>query len=1096
MQRHVSAIILAILFSILPLAAQPKVSVHLKQVPLREVFSAIEAQTDYSFFYNSNEINASTQVSLDVDDASIQEAVGKVLPGVDCAVGSGRVVLTRRPQAQGDTQVKRGAQLRGVVRDADRQPLPGASVVVVSEGKTYGAITDLDGNFELRMPVAPKPRDPITFSFIGFVDETREVGSASFFDITLQEDNDVLNEVVVVGYGIQRKVDLTGSVSSVKDEDIARRPVMRATTALQGLAAGVTVTQTSGQPGSDGSTIRIHGIGTLNDSDPLVLVDGVYGSLDAINPNDIESISVLKDAASAAIYGSRAANGVILVTTKRGTSDRITATYNGYTGFQRATALPEFASNYDYMVSMNRAYENVGQSPLYTEAYLQDWLRYRAVDPDHYPDIDWQDLLMNGSGFTQNHHASIRGGSQRVQAFASFSYQSQDGIFDHYNTDRYSARANISMEISKHLSASINLDGRRASTQTPTYGKSFALGYINRVPGIYTCILSDGRYGTGFNNRNPLALMMEGGNTNSTTDAFKGSFNLTFKPFKGFAVDFAFTPSLSNTYKKVTKKTVDFYDPDRVEPAASAPAQNSLSQSDSKTTQVTTQIIARYNTKVAKVHDISLMGGYEQFTYDTQSISLSREGFVLPQYEVIDTGSTSALENGGTASAWALLSFFGRMNYAYKDRYLVEANFRADASSRFAKGHRWGRFPSVSLGWRMSEESFMQGIKWLTNLKLRASFGTLGNQSIGTYPAYATITLAPVYSFGNTFTDGGYQASFGNPLISWETSHNWNFGLDASVFDNKLSVSFDYYIKNTDGILLRLPLPGTAGLAVPYQNAGKVRNKGWDLELTYKGHVSDFHYSASFNLSDVHNEVVDLKGAGPIISGYEIIDEGYPIKSLYGYKADGLYRSDEEVLNGPDQSYFKSYGKGDIRYVNITDEDGTTNTINAYDRTVIGNQIPRLTYGLNLCADWKGFDMSLMLQGIGKRDIILTNDCVWALYNAGKMQTWMLDNWTEDNPRASYPRLISGSEHNNFNYSSFWVYNAAFCRLKTLQLGYTLPAGLVEKVSLKNVRFYVTGDNLFTWTGLPKGWDPEMGSGAADIYPLVKTYLFGVQVTF
>ena len=989
-----------------------------------------------------------------------------------------------------------GVTFTGTVRDASGQPLPGATLILVTGGKTLGATADLDGNFELRVPSAPAPTDVIKASFIGYSDDSRQVGTATVFNFILQEDIDLLEESVVVGYGVQRKVNLTGSVSAIKDDDIAVRPVMRSTAALSGLAAGVTVTQNSGQPGSDGATIRIHGIGTLNDSDPLVLVDGVSGNLDAINPNDIESISILKDAASAAIYGSRAANGVILVTTKSASTDKVSASYSGYAGVQRATAMPEFASNYEYMLAMNRAYENEGKTPLYSESYLADWLRYRRVDPDHYPDVDWQELLMNGSGFTQNHYASVTGGTKNVKAFASISYQSQEGIFEHYNTDRLSARVNVSVNITKNLSARVMVDGRRANTQTPTYGKSFALSYINRIPGIYTCILSDGRYGTGYNNRNPLALLLEGGNTNSTTDAFKGSFALTWKPLKGLSLDVNFTPNISNTYKKNTKKTVNFYEPDREDPAASAPAINSMSQSDSKYTQTTTQIIGHYDTTIAQDHSLNVMAGYEQIQYDTHSVGLSREGFVLPEYEVMNAGSTAAWANEGTASAWALLSFFGRINYVYRNKYLAEVNYRIDGSSRFAEGHRFGHFPSVSLGWRISEEPFMKDLRWLSNLKLRASWGTLGNQSIGTYPAYATITLAPVYSFGGESADGGDQGSFANEKISWETSENFNVGLDVALLKNKLSASFDYYIKNTRDILLKLPVSDVSGLTEPYQNAGVVRNLGWDFELTYKGGTRDFSWQASFNLSDVVNTVVDLKGAGPIKSGYTIIDEGLPINSIYGLKADGLFRSDQDLVNGPDQSYYGTYSLGDIRYVNITDKDGTLNAINPEDRTVIGNQIPRLTYGLNLSASWKGLDASLMFQGIGKRDIILTGDCVWALYNAGKMQTWMLDNWTEDNPGASYPRLISASSHNNFQYSSFWVYNAAFCRLKTAQIGYTLPARFTEKMRIKNLRVYVTGDNVFTLTTLPKGWDPEMGSGAADIYPLLRTFLGGVQITF
>lgn len=1096
MHRHLSAFLLVTLLSVLTLSAQSRVTVHLQQVPLHEVFSAIEAQTSYPFFYNSNEINTQAVVSLSADNITIQEAIARVLPGVDCSVEGGRIVLTRKSGQNPSAASPKETMLRGTVRDAGGQPLAGASVVLTASGRKYGVTADLDGGFELKLPAAAKPGDLITFSFMGFVEKTLPVSAGPVFQVVLQEDNDVLSESVVVGYGIQRKVDLTGSVSSVKDEDLVKRPVMRATTALQGLAAGVTVTQTSGQPGSDGSTIRIHGIGTLNDSDPLVLIDGVSGSLDAVNPNDIESISILKDAASSAIYGSRAANGVILVTTKGGTSDRITTTYNGYMGVQRAVALPEFTSNYDYMLGMNQAYANVGMTPLYSESYLNDWLRYRKVDPDHYPDLDWQDAFLDGSGFTQNHYLSVRGGSSRFSAFASVAYQSQAGIFSGYDSNRISTRANVTAKVTGYLDFSLLLDGRRSETNAPTYGESFILGYINRIPGLYTLVLSDGRYGAGYNNRNPLALSRLGGNTGSTTDAFRGTVTASFHPLKSLRFDLKFTPSLSNTYKKVSKITVDFYSPDQVTPIASAPATSSLSQSDSKTTQTTLQALVNFRKRFGEKHEFSALGGYEQFHYETQSIGLSREGFTLPQYQVINAGSTLKMNNEGTASEWALVSFFGRVNYSYADRYLAEVNFRADGSSRFSQGHKWGYFPSFSLGWRISEEPFFPAKKVVNNLKLRASWGRLGNQSIGTYPAYETITLNSVYAFNSVPADGGYQSAFANEGITWETTENWNAGVDFAFFSNRLSGSFDFYHKKTYDILLQLPIQDISGLKAPYQNAGVVQNNGWDFEIGYKGGIRDFRYDVSFNLSDVYNRILDLKGMDPIRSGYTIKTVGSPINSLYGYKADGLYRSDEDLFSGPDQTYFGTYGNGDIRYVNMSDEDGTTNVINAFDRTILGNQIPRLNYGMNISASWNGFDASLFLQGTGKRDIILTGDCVWALYNGGKMQTWMADNWTPDNPDASYPRLIAASSHNNFQYSSFWVYNAAFLRLKTVQLGYTVPAKLTRSVKIESLRFYLTADNPLTLSGLPKGWDPEMGSGGADIYPLIKTFLGGIQISF
>lgn len=1073
-------------------AQDAKVSIRKYQAPVEVILDEIEAQTNYLFIRN-NDVKLDRKVDIDVHHATVASVLAQIFKGsgTQFVLQGNHIVLSNRIQPEAKKRPQQPEWRTGTVCDTEKRPIVGATVVV--KGTTSGTTTGTNGEFR----ISTFPDQELEISYIGYTPVTVAVGGGKgVLTVTLTESVSSIDNVVVVGYGVQKKANLTGSVASVANKDMERRPVMRATTALQGLASGVTVTQSSGQPGSDGATIRIRGIGTLNNSDPLVLIDGVSGSLDGVNPNDIESVSILKDAASAAIYGSRAANGVVLVQTRQGTKESLSAAYNGYVGWQSATALPDFVDNYTYMTSMNRAYTNMGQAALYSESYLADWLRYRKVDPDRYPDNDWQKILMTGSGFTQNHHVSINGGGKTVRAFASFGYQSQEGIMENFSSDRFSARANVAMTVNKYLKANIIVDGRRSTTEAPSY-QSYMKGYINRIPGIYTCLLSDGRYGTGYNQRNPLALGREGGQTVAIYDNLRATFSLTLTPVEGLSLDLNYTPNLAYNYKKVAKKSVAVYEPGRETPAAYAPAISSLSQSDSKTTQTTIQALLHYDRTFGNAHELNALAGYEQIRSHTSSLALSREGFALPDYEVMDAGSAEQMANEGTASAWALLSWFGRINYAYKSRYLFEANVRIDGSSRFADGHRYGVFPSFSAAWRISEEPFMQNTRgWLSNLKLRASWGQLGNQEIGTYPAYATITFSPSYAFGGKPADGGYQKAAANSRISWEKSETTNAGIDVGLFDNKLSASFDYYVKNTSDILLRLPVSTITGLTEPYQNAGKVCNRGWDFEITHQNRVGDFHYSVSFNLSDVHNEVIDLRGIDPIIDDYELIAEGHPINSIYGYVAEGLFRDRNSLLNHASQSYFGDYTLGDIRYRNVSDEDGTEDQINAYDRTVIGNQIPRYTFGLSLSGNWRNFDISFMFQGIGKRDIILKGDAVWALYNAGKMQRWMLDNWTPENPGASYPRLVAASTHNNFQNSSFWVYNAAFIRLKTAQIGYTIPRRLLARIGISKLRVYVTGDNIFTSSKLPKGWDPEMGSGNASIYPLTKTWLGGVQLTF
>ena len=988
--------------------------------------------------------------------------------------------------AQGQQQPSR--MVKGLVKDA-RTGEPLAGVAVLVRGTTQGTTTGISGEYAVSVPSGSTE---LEFSFLGYVAKIQKIGTAHTLDVTMEEEATGLQEVVVVGYGVQKKANLTGSVSVMEGDDINRRQVMRASSALQGLSAGVSVVQKSGQPGSDGATIRVRGVGTINNSDALVLVDGVQGSLDALDSNDIESISVLKDAASAAIYGSRAANGVILVTTKNGGDEKLSVTVNSSVAWQRFTDLPEFVNGYTYMKAMNTAYENVKKTPLYSDSYLADYMRYKLVDPDRYPDTDWQDALYTGSGFMQHHHISVSGG-KKVNTLASFGYQEQEGLIPGFSAERYNMRLNSRMNIRKNLQAKVLVEARRNNVVEPISAASI-MSNVNRIAPIYTARLKDGRWGTGYNNGNPVAQANDGGSSDKTYDFLRATFQVAYQPFSGMDVEFNFSPKFSNNYTKNFNKSLKLYTPDSDEPVLN-PAMSSLNQTDAKITENMLQVILRYNNEF-RDHEIGILGGYEQIIYKTQNISLRREGFPLVDYPVMNAGSVTNWSNGGGASEWALLSYFARANYSYKSRYLLEANIRVDGSSRFARGHRFGVFPSVSLGWRISEENFMKSVDWVTNLKLRASWGQLGNQEIGTYPAYTTMSMGPTFIFGTTPTaaDGAVQKSYANEGITWETSETIDVGLDVSLFRNKFNMVFDLYERKTKDILLKLPITGITGLTEPYQNAGVVRNRGWDLELSHRNQHRDFRYQISFNLSDVHNKVIDLKGAGPIISGFSLIEEGYPINSIYGYKALGLFRSDEEIAGAPRQT-FGDIAPGDIRYANVSDRNNK-NTVDRDDRTVIGNVIPRYTYGLNIAMQYKGFDLSMLIQGVGKVNAIYTGDAVWALYNAGKMQRWHMDYWTPQNPGASYPRLIADSSHNNFQNSSFWVYDASYVRLKNAQLGYTLPERLTRKIWIQKLRLYVSGDNLLTFDHMPKGWDPETRSGDAEIYPIASTYTFGVQITF
>lgn len=974
-------------------------------------------------------------------------------------------------------------EVKGVV-SSNQQPLAGISVRV--DGSNVSTITDDKGNYTISVP---SQEAVLVFSSIGYVSQQIVVGTRQNINITLEEDLSALDEVVVVGYGTQKKVNLTGAVSSIDGEALAKRPVHRASMALQGMAPGVAVTQNSGRPGGDDGKIRVRGIGTFSDAgaSPLVLIDGVESSLDAVDPNDIENISVLKDAASAAIYGSRAANGVILVTTKTGGGEELQMNYNGYIGKQVFTELPEFVDGYTYMNKLNEAFANVNRNPIYSDEFLADYQRYKHIDPDWYPDTDWQKEVYTGTGMTQHHHVGVSGG-KLVNFMGSIAYQDQQGVIPNHRQQRYSFRLNAKADVKDNLQTSFFVSGSLSPTDRSARNIHTE---VNRISPVQPARLTDGRWGVGSNGNNPVAHLAEGGVNQYDYDRLRATFQVNYQPFEGADLEAFFTPEYSGNHRRHFNKAIETFVPGMETPAYTVPVQSLFIRSNVRTWENTARLIGRYNKQVDD-HNFSGLVGYEQIAYRTENFSARREGYQLPDYQELDAGPIENWQNSGTRSEWSLRSWFGRINYDYKGRYLFEANIRIDGSSRFPERNKYGTFPSFSAGWRIADEDFMVTTSdWLSDLKLRASWGRLGNQQIGNYPFSAVMALGSSYIFGNSPVQGANQREMANLGISWETTETTNLGLDMAVLNNRLSASIDYYIKNTTGILMRLPVPAIIGLSEPYQNAGLVRNKGWDFSLRYHSAPKAFKYDIGLNISDVRNRVIDLKGAGPIISGFRVIEEGMPINTLYGYRALGLFRDQDQVDEHPRQS-FTNYGPGDIIYEDVNG-DGVVNT---EDRTAIGNEIPRYTFGLNLNGSYKGFDFSAVIQGVGKRDAIFTGDAVWAMHSNGKMQKWHLDHWTPENLDAAYPRLISETTHNNFMKSSWWVYSGAYARLKNVQIGYTFPQSWTGNGVVKNLRVYTTGDNIFTLHKMPKGWDPETRSGNADIYPISSTFLFGVNLTF
>ncbi|WP_205511614.1 SusC/RagA family TonB-linked outer membrane protein [Longitalea arenae] len=973
--------------------------------------------------------------------------------------------------------------IEGQVLDDKGAPLQGINVVI--KGAQGGVATGADGSFTLQ---APAGNATLVFSSVGYV--TREVavkGATKNLSIRLQSSTNTLNDVVVIGYGTQKKVNLTGSVENISSARLADRPVTQLSAALQGVAPGVTVTTTTGAPGSDAGTIRIRGIGTLNNANALVLIDGIEGNMNELDPNMIESISVLKDAASSAIYGSRAANGVILVTTKRARGEKLTITYNGYMGKQTPTNLPDKVDALDHMRLLNLAYRNTGLTPVFTDAQIEKYSQEMFNNPDEYPNTDWQEEVLKGSGLMQNHSVGISGSSGKLRFLTSLGYLKQDGIIKTSSYERYTLRNNADVKFSDKVSMKLDLQLINRNTTEPGRGMTNVFSQMNRIPATQLGRLTNGKWGEGWNGNNPIAMVEDGGFQKNNTLSLQGNLQLSYKPVHWLTADLVAAPRFVNAYDDNFVKAVTTYT-GAGSVAFTQPAKSEKTNSNARS------YYGNYRANVTAdkdfgEHSIKWMVGASQETYYYSDFTAFRDNYLFPDYTVINAGDKSNQQTTGSATEWSLQSFFSRFNYNFMGKYLLEANARYDGSSRFAEGHKYGFFPSFSAGWRISEEHFMQDLRSvLTDLKFRASWGTLGNQNIGTNYGFVSSIALGSYAQNGQVVSLGALNDMNNEKITWETTTMTNVGVDLVLFKN-LSITADWYRKITDDILLTLDIPLYIGLNAPVQNAGKVSNVGWELGVNYNGRAGkDFTYGINFNISDVKNKVLDLKG----ISASSLLQsrEGYSINSIYGLEADGYFQSQDEIDNHATQ--VGVLAPGDIRYVNQNKD----NIINDEDYKVIGSTIPRFTYGLNLNAAYKGFSFNAFLQGVGKANGYLYSYAIQPFYSGGTAHEQHKDYWTPENPNAVFPRLTYNDGGNNYQPSSFWMKNAAYLRLKNITLAYSLPISLISKWGMNALKVYVGGQNLLTRDKFWKGYDVETAVGTGNAYPQVKVYTVGLDIKF
>lgn len=1059
------------------------VTVELRSENLKRLFRQIEKQTGLLFAFQPQQVNMYKQITLSRDTRSVKETLDIALKGTSLGYRqvNNSVVIFAEKEISRETEVEKLVIfVTGTITDQTGNPIPGANILV--KGTTVGTTTDANGKYSLEVF---EDNAVLIFSFIGYITQELPLNGRTLLDVTLVEDVMNLAEVVVVGYGTEKKVNLTGSISTISSEQIKNIPVGQTSMALQGMAPGVTVTQRSGQPGRDGGIIRIRGLGTLGDNSPLVMVDGVETDLNNVEADAIESISVLKDAASAAIYGARAANGVILITTKRGEKG-VSVSYNSYAGFQTPTDLPNIVNATDHMELVNEAHRNIGLSPLWSEAEIE--AHRNGMPSDQYPNTDWQALSMKDRAFMQSHNVSVNAGGEKLKLFTALSYMDQEGIIPNTDFKRFNLRVNTDIQVTEKFRGSMDVFLRKTNSTQPPNGTGYIFHWMRRIPSNEVGVLSNGRYGEGWNGDHPLARAKDGGSWDEESLDAILNFKLNYAFTDWLSAEAMYAPRFQNPHETRFFNITQTYARDGVTPTHFVPQRNSLTERFERELYNNFRAVVTLDKTFNTVHNIDVIAGYQQEDQTNNYISAYREVFPLPQYQEINAGNRINERTGGSGSHWALRSYFGRVKYNFDDRYLLEGNIRMDASSRFAGQNRRGVFPSFSVAWRISEESFMENMSGVVDqLKLRASWGQLGNQNIGLYPFAAFVQIggnSTDYVFNGTISPGAALNNMANPDIRWETSETTDIGLDANLW-GKLDVGFDYYYRRTSDILLQLNIPQTLGLVAPFQNSGVVENRGWDFVTTYRNQIRDLNYSITFNLSDVKNKILDMRGVER--SGLQVSREGYPINSFYGYEAIGYFQNADEVASHATQ--FGTIAPGDLKYKDVN-SDGM---INQQDQSVIGSPIPRYTFGARFNVGYRAFDFSLFLQGVGKADGYLYGQGIQPFYTGGTIHEQHKDRWTPENPDAAYPRL-AWNQTNNIQNSNFWMKNAAYLRGQNLQIGYTFSDKLIRNI--RSMRIYLGGRNLFTIDNFYEGYDPEAPVSTGGWYPQMKVYTVGLNVNF
>ncbi|MDD2289497.1 MAG: TonB-dependent receptor [Bacteroidales bacterium] len=1001
--------------------------------------------------------------------------------------------------------------LKGTVEDAIG-PIPGVMLLNQTSGKW--ATTDQNGNYTIE---DVNIGDILQVSCLGY--NTRDIvwNGESPLTIILEEQAFELYETIVIGYGSVKKKDLTGSVGVLNSDILQQQSKSQLSQSLQGTIPGLVVTRSSSMPGASAS-IQIRGVTTISDSSPLILVDGMaVNNIDNVSPEDVEQITILKDAASASIYGARAAAGVILITTKSAREGEVKIGYNGELSMVKATEFAEYLTDpYNYMTMFNEYKWNDAGNPAggdyqqYSQELIENYYNNYALDPITYPNFDWKSNILKNQALRHKHNVTLTYGNKIVKTRASVSYEKSDALYPGSNHERLMARIRNSINFAKNWSAAVDFSLKHAVKNDPQTGSPIKAA--NMYPSIYAGLYPDGRVAEGKTGSNTLGALLEGGHQINANNYITGKISLSWKPLEGLDVTGSITPTYSFTKQKDFIKAVpyyDAYDTDVLLGYVSGYTATGLTEvrADAKTWE--TQLIATYEKSFANAHNINVMAGYEDYMYTFETMTASTNEMELRNYPYLDLANTNNLGVSGGSYQNAYRSFFGRIMYNFKGRYYLQLNARGDASSRFHKDYRWGFFPSASVGWVISNEGFMQNFTPVSYLKLRASIGSLGNERIGNYPYQSSINFNKAIMYDSNGQNllsqmTGAQINYAVRDITWETTNSWDVGLDATLFDHRLNLTFDYYYKETRDMLLAAEIPTFTGYGAPDQNVGTMHTRGWEVIVGWKDEIGDFRYGFSVNLSDYRSIMGDLKGKMVFFSDGTIIKEGEEYRAWYGYKSDGLWQSDPAE---GDAVLIPTTSAGDVRYIDLSgDADTPDGKITAtYDRTILGSSLPHFVFGGIINLGWKNFSLSVLFNGVGKQNSLVTQDMVrpfvsqWlsapaVLHNSdGTRNHWSVYNTEEQNLSVRYPRLsYTSAEKNNYAVSDYWLMNGAYFRVKNINLSYQVPQKSLDKVGIKGLRIFFNADDPFCFDNYLKGWDPEAGPSTY----IAKTFTLGIDLNF